>query len=174
MSQSLNNYISVTDTPSNIYGKIMSIPDEVMWDYFMMLTDYQLDEIQKMKTNIENGSINPFNIKKILGELIVTELYNADLAKEASISFENITINKDIPDSIPNYELLDEGPVHLPKLFTELNLTKSNSDARRLIISGSFKIEGEKYTELDIEFNEIHNKNLQLGKRKYFTINKNK
>ena len=174
MSQSLNNYISVTDIPSNIYGKIMSIPDEVMWDYFMMLTDYQLDEIQKMKTNIENGSINPFNIKKILGELIVTELYNADLAKEASISFENITINKDIPDSIPNYELLDEGPVHLPKLFTELNLTKSNSDARRLIISGSFKIEGEKYTELDIEFNEIHNKNLQLGKRKYFTINKNK
>ena len=101
----------------------MSIPDEVMWDYFMMLTDYQLDEIQKMKTNIENGSINPFNINKILGELIVSDLDNADLAKEAARSFENITINKDIGDSIPNYELLDVGPVHLPKLFTELNIT---------------------------------------------------
>ena len=174
MSQSLDNYISVTDTPANIYGKIMSIPDESMWDYFTMLTDYESDEIKKFKTNVDSGEMNPFEIKKMLGEVIVTELYDDNLAKEASLSFETVTINKDLPDEIPNFTVNDQGAVHLPKLLTELGITKSNSDARRLITSGSFKIEGEKYVDLDAEFTDIDNKNLQLGKRKYFSINKNK
>ena len=174
MSQSLDNYISVTDTPANIYGKIMSIPDESMWDYFTMLTDYESDEIKKFKTNVDSGAKNPFEIKKMLGEVIVTELYDDNLAKEASLSFETVTINKDLPDEIPNFTVNDQGAVHLPKLLTELGITKSNSDARRLITSGSFKIEGEKYVDLDAEFTDIDNKNLQLGKRKYFSINKNK
>jgi len=174
MSQSLNNYISVTDTPENIYGKIMSIPDDLMWDYFLMLTDYEPNQIQEFKSNIEDGSENPFQIKKLLGELIVTELYNEKVANQASLSFKTITIDKDMPDDIPNYTVSDAGLVHLPKLLTELGITKSNSDARRLITSGSFKIEGEKYLTLDAEFNDINDKNLQLGKRKYFSINKNK
>ena len=174
MSQSLDNYISVTDTPANIYGKIMSIPDESMWDYFTMLTDYESDEIKKFKTNVDSGEMNPFEIKKMLGEVIVTELYDNNLAKDASLSFESVTINKDLPDEIPNFTVNDQGAVHLPKLLTELGITKSNSDARRLITSGSFKIEGEKYVDLDAEFTDIDNKNLQLGKRKYFSINKNK
>jgi tyrosyl-tRNA synthetase len=174
MSQSLNNYISVTDTPENIYGKIMSIPDDLMWDYFLMLTDYEPNQIQEFKSNIENGSENPFQIKKLLGELIVTELYNEKIANQASLSFKTVTIDKDMPDDIPNYTVSDAGLVHLPKLLTELGITKSNSDARRLITSGSFKIEGEKYLTLDAEFNDINDKNFQLGKRKYFSINKNK
>ena len=174
MSQSLDNYISVTDTPANIYGKIMSIPDESMWDYFTMLTDYESDEIKNFKTNVDSGAKNPFEIKKMLGEVIVTELYDDNLAKEASLSFETVTINKDLPDEIPNFTVNDQGAVHLPKLLTELGITKSNSDARRLITSGSFKIEGEKFVDLDAEFTDIDNKNLQLGKRKYFSINKNK
>ena len=174
MSQSLNNYISVTDTPENIYGKIMSIPDDLMWDYFLMLTDYEPNQIQEFKSNIENGSENPFQIKKLLGELIVTELYDEKIASQASLSFKTVTIDKDMPDDIPNYTVSDAGLIHLPKLLTELGITKSNSDARRLITSGSFKIEGEKYLTLDAEFNDINDKNLQLGKRKYFSINKNK
>ena len=174
MSQSLNNYISVTDTPENIYGKIMSIPDDLMWEYFLMLTDYEPDEIQDFKTSVENGSENPFHIKKMLGEQVVTELYDENLGKKASVSFESVTINKDLPDNVPNFNVTDNGSIHLPKLLTELGITKSNSDARRLITSGSFKIEGEKYLSLDAEFNDINNKNLQIGKRKYFSINKNK
>ena len=174
MSQSLDNYISVSDTPANIYGKIMSIPDESMWDYFTMLTDYESDEIKQFKTSVESGAKNPFDIKKMLGEVIVTELYDDNLSKEASLSFEAVTINKDLPDEIPNFTVNNQGAVHLPKLLTELGITKSNSDARRLITSGSFKIEGAKYVNLDAEFTDIDNKNLQLGKRKYFSINKNK
>lgn len=174
MSQSLDNYISVTDTPSNIYGKIMSIPDELMWDYFTMLTDYESDEIQNIKASVESGGKNPFDVKKMLGEIIVTELYDDNLAKDASLSFETVTINKDLPDEIINFTLNELDTVHLPKLFTDFGITKSNSEARRLITSGSFKIEGEKYDELDADFSDINNKNLQLGKRIYFSINKNK
>ena len=172
MSQSLNNYISVTDTPSNIYGKIMSIPDDLMWEYFTMLTDYETDEIQNFKSSVENESKNPFELKKMLGELVVTELYDNNLAKEASMSFETITINKDLPDNLPNFTVIDKGSIHLPKLLTELGITKSNSDARRLISSGSLKIEGVKYLNLDAEFKDIDDKNFQLGKRNYFSINK--
>ena len=76
MSQSLNNYISITDTPENIYGKIMSIPDEIMWDYFTMLTDLEVTEIDELKISIDKDKENPFEIKKILGKFIVTELYD--------------------------------------------------------------------------------------------------
>ena len=96
MSQSLNNYISISDTPDNIYGKIMSIPDEVMWEYFTMLTDLGLSEIEDLKNAIINNNENPFNAKKLLGKLIVSELNGEDAARNAESSFENITINKNI------------------------------------------------------------------------------
>jgi tyrosyl-tRNA synthetase len=171
MSQSLNNYISISDTPENIYGKIMSIPDEIMWDYFTMLTDFELTEINEFKNSIDKGKENPFEIKKILGKYIVTDLYDDKLADTAQISFENITINKNTPDQIDSYKVPNETTLHLPKVFTELGITKSNSEARRLINAGSFKIEDQKITDLDVETDKLLNKTLQLGKRTFFTFN---
>ena len=171
MSQSLNNYISISDTPENIYGKIMSIPDEIMWDYFTMLTDFELTEINEFKNSIDKGKENPFVIKKILGKYIVTDLYDEKLADTAQISFENITINKNTPDQIDSYKVPDEITLHLPKVFTELGITKSNSEARRLINAGSFKVEDQKITDLDVETDKLLNKTLQLGKRTFFTFN---
>ena len=171
MSQSLNNYISVTDTPSNIYGKIMSIPDNIMWEYFTMLTDLDLKEIDVMKDSVQNGSKNPFDYKKLLGELVVTELYSKNDALDAEENFKNITINKDTPDEIPEYNVENTDTLHLPKILTELNITKSNSEARRLITAGSFTIDNHKYDQLDIELESIIGKTLRLGKRNYFSIN---
>ena len=170
MSQSLNNYISVSDKPEDIFGKIMSIPDEVMWDYFLMLTDVPLNEIDEMKKNIDSGE-NPFEYKKQLGQLIVQDIYSKDEASNALEVFQNITINKNIPEDIPIYDLNITGQVHLPKILTEQSITSSNSEARRLITAGSFKIDGEKYTDLDVEFIEISGKTLQLGKRNFFIFN---
>ena len=170
MSQSLNNYISVSDKPEDIFGKIMSIPDEVMWDYFLMLTDVPLNEIDEMKKNIDSGE-NPFEYKKQLGQLIVKDIYSKDEASNALEIFQNITINKNIPEDIPIYDLNITGEVHLPKILTEQSITSSNSEARRLITAGSFKIDGEKYTDLDVDFNEISGKTLQLGKRNFFIFN---
>ena len=170
MSQSLNNYISVSDKPEDIFGKIMSIPDEVMWDYFLMLTDVPLNEIDEIKKNIDSGE-NPFEYKKQLGQLIVQDIYSKDEASNALEIFQNITINKNIPEDIPIYDLNITGEVHLPKILTEQNITSSNSEARRLITAGSFKIDGEKYTDLDVDFNEISGKTIQLGKRNFFIFN---
>ena len=171
MSQSLNNYISITDTPENIYGKIMSIPDEIMWEYFTMLTDLDLSEIKELKDSVTSGNENPFEVKKILGGYIVTELYDAKYSESAQKSFENITINKNIPDEIDTFKAPTEDNLHLPKVFTELGITKSNSEARRLITAGSFKIEDHKFTDLDIKTTDLLNKTLQLGKRTFFTFN---
>ena len=171
MSQSLDNYISISDTPENIYGKIMSIPDEVMWEYFTMLTDLEMSEIESLKKEITNANENPFNAKKLLGRLIVTELYNESKAREAEDSFKNLTINKNTPEEIDSYTIEKSDIVHLPKLLTDNGITKSNSEARRLISSGSFKIEDEKYNDVDISIDKILNKTLQLGKRKFFTFN---
>ncbi len=160
MSQSLNNYISISDTPDNIYGKIMSIPDEVMWEYFTMLTDLGLSEIEELKNAIINNNENPFNAKKLLGKLIVSELNGEDAARNAESSFENITINKNTPEEIQIFTIDKTEEIHLPKILTENGITKSNSDARRLITSGSFKINDAKYTELDVKIDQILNKTL--------------
>jgi len=170
MSQSLNNYISVSDTPENIYGKIMSIPDDVMWDYFVMLSDLELDEINETKQLVKTEQLNPFDVKKSLGKIITNELFDEELSKKAEESFNNITINKNIPDAIPEVNI-SAGEVHLPTFLTENNLTKSNSEARRLITSGAFKINDEKFHELDIKSEELLGKTLQIGKRKFLRIN---
>ena len=170
MSQSLNNYISVTEKPKDIFGKIMSIPDDVMWDYFLMLTDIPLSEIDEMKKNIDIGE-NPFEYKKQLGQLIVQDIYSKDEASNALEAFQNVTINKNIPEDIPIYDLNITGEVHIPKILTEQGITTSNSEARRLITAGSFKIAGEKYTDLDIDFSKISGETLQLGKRNFFIFN---
>jgi len=172
MSQSLNNYISISDTPENIFGKIMSIPDEIMWDYFTMLTDLELSEIDNFIQNVDKGDTNPFEYKKMLGKLIVTEIYDENSAQAAESSFENITINKNFPENMPEVSIETEIDVHLPNFLTENELTKSNSEARRLIDSGSVKINDQKIETLDINTSELIGKTLQVGKRKFLRINK--
>ena len=172
MSQSLNNYISISDKPENIFGKIMSIPDEIMWDYFTMLTDLEISEIANFRKNVDKGKTNPFDYKKMLGKLIVSEIYDENSALVAESTFENITINKNLPENMPEINIDDEIDVHLPNFLTENELTKSNSEARRLIKSGSVKINDQKVELLDINSSDLIGKTLQVGKRKFLKINK--
>ena len=172
MSQSLNNYISISDSPENIFGKIMSIPDEIMWDYFTMLTDLEISEIADFRKNVDKGKTNPFDYKKMLGKLIVSEIYDENSALVPESTFENITINKNLPENMPETNIDDEIDVHLPNFLTENELTKSNSEARRLIESGSVKIDDQKIELLDINSSDLIGKTLQVGKRKFLKINK--
>ena len=170
MSQSYDNYISITDTPENIFGKIMSIPDETMWDYFLMLTDLEIKEIENYKNEVKADKENPFNLKKLLGNLIITELFDNNTATKAYESFKNITINKNIPDDIENIAINSNIELHLPKFLLDNNIIKSNSEGRRLISSGAFKINDEKYENLDINSNDLIDKTLQIGKRNFVRI----
>ncbi len=170
MSQSYDNYISISDTSENIFGKIMSIPDETMWDYFLMLTDLELDVINEYKSNVQNDKENPFNLKKLLGELIITELFSNDDASKAANSFENVTVNKNIPDEMEEIILENDISIHLPKFLAENGILKSSSEGRRLISSGGFKINNEKYDKLDINSEDLINKTIQIGKRNFIRI----
>lgn len=169
MSQSLGNYISVSDTPENIYGKIMSIPDEVMWDYFVMLSDLDLKEINETKELVSADKMNPFELKKSLGKIVTNEIYNEEESEKAEESFNNLTIKKNIPDDIAEISI-EEGEVHIPNLLTDNQITSSNSEARRIITSGGFKINDIKYTELDVSSEELIESTLQIGKRKFLRI----
>tara|TARA_Y100000741_G_C17849522_1_gene394093 strand:- start:82 stop:537 length:456 start_codon:yes stop_codon:yes gene_type:complete len=148
----------------------MSITDETMWDYFLMLTDLELKEINKYKSSVEKDKDNPFTFKKLLGEIVISELFNKEEAIKAAKSFDNITINKNIPDEIKEISITNDIDLHIPKFLVENGLLKSSSEGRRLISSGAFKINDTKYENLDINSNELINKTIQLGKRKYFRI----
>ncbi len=170
MSQSYDNYISITDNPETIFGKIMSIPDDTMWDYFLMLTDLEIKEIQNYKNDVKANKENPFNLKKLLGNLIISELFDDQASTKAYESFENITINKNIPDEIENIAINSNIELHLPKFLLDNNIIKSNSEGRRLISSGAFKINDEKYKDLDINSDSLIDKTLQIGKRNFVRI----
>ena len=170
MSQSYNNYISLTESPESIFGKIMSLPDHVMWEYFLMLTDLDIKEINSFKDAVEKDKENPFNIKKILGELIIKDIFNDNASKKAAKTFEDLTINKSIPKIITEIPLKDNKEIHLPNFLTDNKLLKSNSEARRLISSGGFKINDVKYHDLDINSSKLIGNTIQVGKRNYFKI----
>ena len=170
MSQSYNNYISLTESPESIFGKIMSLPDHVMWEYFLMLTDLDIKEINSFKDAVEKDKENPFSIKKILGELIIKDIFDDNASKKAAKTFEDLTINKSIPKIITEIPLKDNKEIHLPNFLTDNKLLKSNSEARRLISSGGFKINDVKYHDLDINSSKLIGNTIQVGKRNYFKI----
>ena len=115
---------------------------------------------------------NPFDYKKMLGKIIVSEIYDKNSALAAESSFENITINKNLPEIMPETKIDEDIDIHLPNFLTKNELTKSNSEARRLIESGSVKINDHKVELLDINSSVLIGKTLQVGKRKFLKINK--
>ena len=170
MSQSFNNYISITESPSDIFGKLMSIPDNAMWEYFILLTNFTIKEIEEFKTSVDSNEVNPFDLKKKLGTAIIEEIYSKADALKAINDFVDVTIDKNIPEDLQVIAIPDLTDLYLPKLFVENNITSSTSDARRLINSGSVKINGEQINNLDIKCENIANTILQVGKRRFYKI----
>ncbi len=170
MSQSFNNYISITDSPENIYGKLMSIPDDAMWEYYLLLTDISVKNISEYKKDVQSNNINPFELKKELGLTILEELTDKETANKAATYFESTTVDKNIPESIPEIIINSDIDLHLPKFLVENNITKTNSEGRRLIESSSVKINDKIINNLDINSNDLINNVLHVGKRRFFKI----
>jgi tyrosyl-tRNA synthetase len=170
MSQSFNNYISIQESPTDIFGKLMSLPDDAMWEYFKLLTNFTLNEISDFKISIEANEINPFDLKKRLGTEIIEEIFSKKDSTTALNNFIDTTIDKNIPDKL-EFIIIPKLPnLHLPKYFVENNITKSSSEARRLINSGSVKLNGVQLSDLDINSENIENSVLQVGKRRFYRI----
>ncbi|MHB1377746.1 MAG: tyrosine--tRNA ligase [Candidatus Humimicrobiaceae bacterium] len=176
MSKSLGNYIGVSEPPNEIFGKVMSIPDSIMIDYFNLLTRLTKDEISKIKENIENGNLNPSIAKRKLAVNIIENLYDHNSAENAEINFNRIFKDKEAPEQIDEF-IIDKndypsGKIKAVSLLTLSGLCSSNSDAKRVVEQGGLKIGSSKVTDINTELNleEINSKIIQKGRRYFLKI----
>jgi tyrosyl-tRNA synthetase len=144
MSKSLGNYIGVTEPPEEIFGKVMSIPDSLIMDYFELLTDVPDKELGEFKKELENKAVNPMILKKRLAKEIIAQLYTQEAAAGAEEHFARTVQRKEAPDEI---KLGTKSGKSLQDYLVENQLAKSKSEARRLIEQGAVDINGEKVTD---------------------------
>ncbi len=166
MSKSLGNYIGITDSPSDMFGKIMSISDVLMWRYYELLSFKPLEEIEGYKTDIENGK-NPRDVKIDLAKELIAHFHDEAAAQAAHDEFINRFQKGAMPDEMPEFDLSPEGgEIAIANLLKEAGLVGSTSDAYRMIKQGAAKIEGEKITDRNLVIVSGSEAVYQVGKRK--------
>ena len=142
MSKSLGNYIGVAEPPDEIYGKVMSLPDSLIWDYFELVTDVPDKELAEMRQGVKSESLNPMTAKKQLAREIVSQLYDPKAATEAENSFTRVFQKRELPEEIP--EFVQPGDMPITRLLVESGTTESRSEAHRLIQAGAVSVNGQK------------------------------
>ena len=166
MSKSLNNYIGIDEAPDDMFGKIMSISDELMWRYLELLSFESLETIESWKKEVETGE-NPRNIKFRLANEIITRFHDSDAAKQAQQNFTNRFAKNQIPDDMPEFNF-DSG-TKIANLLKDANLVSSTSEAFRMIKQGAAKMNGEKISDKDLT-PEPGEAVYQVGKRKFARV----
>lgn len=173
MSKSKGNYIGVAETPGQIYGKVMSIPDSMIMNYFDLLTDVPDIELAEIKRNLESGSVNPMNYKKRLAFELVSQLHGAEAARQADEEFTKVFQKRETPEEIQEAvvsfrEFRTESGLDLGKLLAATAQVKSRTEANRLITQGAVSIEGEKVSApvVPIKSGSI----IKVGKHRFVKI----
>jgi tyrosyl-tRNA synthetase len=171
MSKSLGNYIGITETADDIYGKVMSISDTLMFRYYELLSDLTSDEIRILAQDMQDGKIHPKDVKKKLARELTTRFYGQEDGARAEDSFEQVFKHHGLPDNIP--ELILEkanGEVWLPKLLVEAGLTESTSEARRLIKQQAVTLDNDKIVDTDYNVQPAGDILIKVGKRRFARI----
>jgi tyrosyl-tRNA synthetase len=170
MSKSLNNYIGITDEPNDMFGKIMSVSDELMWRYFELLSFRPMSEVAKFQREVEQGK-NPRDVKFLLAEEIITRFHDADAASAAQQDFINRFAKGAIPDDLPEVPLtLAEDAIGVAAMLKQANLTSSTSESFRMIQQGAVKLDGEKVEDKGLQLKKGQVVVAQVGKRKFARI----
>ena len=170
MSKSLGNYIGVKDTANDMFGKIMSISDELMENYYTMITEIPSEEIRKIKENIANGSLHPMEAKKQLGAEVVKIYHGEQAAVEARDWFENVFSKRNLDVELPELEVEYNEIGVIDLLVKETQLVKTTSEARRLIEQGGFKINDEAIKDVKATVNVESGMIVRAGKKKIIKI----
>jgi len=173
MSKSMGNYIGIDEPPKEIFGKIMSISDELMFRYYELCTNTTLRQIETMKKDVKEGRVNPRELKAQLAKLIIIDFYDPSQAEEAAREFDRVFKLKETPTNIEEKSIpSSHQPIWLPKLLTQLGMTASNSEARRLILQGGIYINGDKVTnpELELDLSVSRQYLFKVGKRKFMKV----
>ena len=174
MSKSLGNYIGIDEAPRDIFGKVMSISDELMFTYYELVTDVPREEIMGFRRGIADKSMHPKNVKVNLAKEICAQFYGRDTADRAAQEFEAIFVKKDLPDEIPEYAIpaaeVTDGKISVARLMVLADTAKSTSEARRLIQGGGVTFEGEKIADEKHELAVPCEGILKVGKRRFVKV----
>jgi tyrosyl-tRNA synthetase len=171
MSKSLGNYIGITESADDIYGKVMSISDTLMFRYYELLSDLSAAAIETLAKDLQNGKIHPKEVKKKLALELTNRFYGADDAKKAEESFEQVFKHHGLPESIPELVLEKaDGAVWLPKLLVEAGLTESTSEARRLIKQQAVTLDSEKVVDTEFSVQPTVDVLIKVGKRRFAKV----
>jgi len=169
MSKSYGNYIGVSEAPKEIFGKIMSVSDELMIRYYELLSDISNEEYKKLIADLKSGGLHPKQAKVNLGKEIVTRYHSAKAAEMAEAEFDRVFQKKKLPDDIPvhkvSWDKADE--VWLPKVLNDAGLVSSGSDGRRMIRQGAVSVDGEKITDPEYRLAKGGEKLVKVGKRRF-------
>ena len=170
MSKSKNNYIGVDEEPNDIFGKIMSLPDELTMKYFNLITDLPLEEKTEIYDNLKSGALHPRDAKMHLGKVIVRMYHNEALAELAAEHFRTVFQRGAIPKDIPAIKWEGEKSIPIIDLLVRLGLQTSKSEARRMILNGGIRIDGEKVMDVNLQVDFRKDLIIQVGKRKFLKV----
>ncbi|MBW7887925.1 MAG: tyrosine--tRNA ligase [Bacteroidetes bacterium] len=171
MSKSLDNYIGINESPKEMYGKTLSIPDKLIYDYFLLATNISAKELQSIQADLANSSINPRDIKRRLAREIVALYHSPEAGIAAEEEFDRIFIKKDIPEDIEELQYGAAGSsVNILQLLSETKLCSSKTEARRMVEQGAVSINNAKIDDFKSEIILDGEKIIKVGKRKFLKI----
>jgi len=173
MSKSLGNYVGINEPPREIFGKVMSVSDTLMWRYWELCTDLSIAAIEGLKRDLLEHRRHPKNIKKDLASRIVADYHGEEAARQAAEEFERIFARKENPDAVREVRLpAAPQPVWVPKLLVAAGLTKSNGEARRLIEQGGVSIDGDRLSDPAREIPAVAGRShlIKVGKRHFVRV----
>jgi tyrosyl-tRNA synthetase len=170
MSQSVGNYVAIDDAPDDMFGKIMSIPDELIVPYFQLCTDLSEVEVDAVREGIGNGSLHPGETKRRLAREIVSLYWNAESAVTAEQAFDTVFKEHGIPEDVPTFALPDGDPVYLPSVLRAAGLVSSSSEARRLIDQGAVRVDGRRVENPEVPRSVVRGATVQAGKRRFVRL----
>jgi len=176
MSKSYGNYVGLTDEPSEMFGKIMSIPDEIMVKYYRLASTEAVEEIDRIEAGLAAGELHPNKVKRALARNIVEAYYDEEAAVDAEAHFDRVFKQHEIPEDIPEFAAdltpNDEGLVYLAKILNDAGLASSVGEARRLIDGGGVKVNGEAVSAkmYNVDAALLVGAVIQVGKRKFVKL----
>jgi tyrosyl-tRNA synthetase len=172
MSKSLGNYVGITEAPSEMFGKLMSIPDELMWSYYELLTDRTPVEIAALKKEVTDGKAHPMDVKMRLAEEVIGDFHGAEAARKAAEGFQRVFRERQAPEEAPVKKMPLDGTKKLTALLVELRLVESKSEAERLIKQGGVEIDGARVEDprKDVNLSKAGEFLLRAGKKKFVKI----
>ena len=165
MSKSLGNYIGINEPPEEMFGKLMSISDDLMWHYYELLSDKSLIELKKNRAAVKNGTLHPMEMKKSLGTELVARFHGVDAAQSARNYFETRYQQRSVPKEIRK-KFSAPQPIWICRLLVDLEFAKSSSEARRLMAQGAVRIDGEVIRDDQFEFKPELHRVVEVGKNR--------